>query len=651
MPSRFGPQKKHLYDMFFYMYIPFFIAGVVGIYAKLSLMEKYWLSIARFLDEDSVPTKEALQYFSLDVLFNFLFIPLLFIIIVATFFKKYYLRASSLIASFLIIFYFFQFRAQNQIGQYLSFDELYEAFLFALSSSDLAVQYVNAGGVIKLLFVLCIIVAFSIIVSIKQKPLWLVYALNIGKVSLAVLVFISISISLVFYPTKTTGLKLSVIQKIISVEIFSNSVYSKRPVSLDQALSSYRDFSNTPHVLKESSFPGSASNSNLIYFVMETGPLDVLPRYGRELIPKDILGNTLIAKQHHTTYPYTSDAIFSLLSGLYPEGRRNFVKKNKKYNGVFKKLSDKGYATRSYTSDIYNAEVDELMLYEFGIEELFVAKRNLDNSPTLMEAKRLALKASKKVLSNSPYFKKERLMEFEEALFYDLYAFQKMKDDIVKSIRSGEKFASLYLPQIGHGPWFKLGVEGNQKGYGRHLMKLQASWLEEIVLLLKKEGVLEETVIVLTSDHGVRTKAEDPTLKVGVVNHYTFRVPLIIYSRQGFKIPVVVEKITSHIDVEPSISSLLGLHSGLSKTEGFPFWEESPGRRVYFFSTGYGGIESFYDGDFYMNNIVADIQYKSTLMYPSAKEKRLRTKKEQDYVLKGLSDFRIHHAGIMSNLE
>jgi len=651
MSSYFVYQKKRLYDLFFYMYMPFFIAGVVGIYAKQSLMEKYWLSIARFLGKDSVPVQEVLSYFSLDMLFNFLLIPLFFIVVIFLLFKKNRLKIAAFIAGVLVVFYFIQFRAQSEIGQYLSLNELYEAFLFSLSSSDLATQYINAGAVIKLSFVLSVIVIVSAVVSIEDKPKWLSCVVKAGQVLLFSFVFFALCVSLVFYPKKTTGLKLSVIQKVVSVEMLNGSLDIERPGDLDQALSSYRAFTKTPDGLVKTAIPGSASGSNILYFVMETGPLDTLPQGVGELIPNDLLQNTLIARQHHTTYPYTSNAIFSLLSGLYPEGRRQFVEKNREYKGVFRKLYDQGYITRSYTSDIYNAEVDELMLYQFGIEKLFVAKRELDNSQTFLKAKKTALTLNKKVFSNSPHFEKDRLEEFEKALFYDLYALQKMKEDIVSAVRQGRRFASLYLPQIGHGPWFKLGEKANQKDYGRNLMKLQSAWLEEVVSVLKHEGVLEKTVIVLTSDHGVRTKAEDPELKVGVVNHYTFRVPMAIYSYRGFKKPVVVEKITSHIDIEPSISSLLGLHSGLSKTEGFPFWEDSPDRRVYFFSTGYGGVESFYDGEFYMNNIVTDIQYKSALMYPSAKEERLTNKKEQNYVLKGLSDFRVYHAGIMSNLQ
>jgi hypothetical protein len=115
----------------------------------------------------------------------------------------------------------------------------------------------------------------------------------------------------------------------------------------------------------------------------------------------------------------------------------------------------------------------------------------------------------------------------------------------------------------------------------------------------------------------------------------------------GFKVPVIVRKITSHIDIESSVSLILGLQSDIGLTEGIPLWEPTPDCRVYFFGTDYGGAEGFYDVQFFMNNVFADIQYKNNMMeFPTA-DLILLEQDEIDYVLIGLDEFRYRHISVM----
>ncbi len=178
-------------------------------------------------------------------------------------------------------------------------------------------------------------------------------------------------------------------------------------------------------------------------------------------------------------------------------------------------------------------------------------------------------------------------------------------------------------------------------------MKLQSTWLRDVVLMLKNEGELSNTLIVLTSDHGVRTKAEDAAFEVGTMNSYSFRIPLVLYSPSGFEKPLIVKKLTSHIDIGSSMLLLLGLQPGLGVTEGIPLWEPSPDCRVYFFSTDYGGAEGFYDGQFFMNNVITDIQYRDPLMKFSNTDSILFKPEEKSFVLNGLDEFRAQHRSIM----
>jgi len=55
---------------------------------------------------------------------------------------------------------------------------------------------------------------------------------------------------------------------------------------------------------------------------------------------------------------------------------------------------------------------------------------------------------------------------------------------------------------------------------------MQDEWIGRIVRTLEKSGISGRTMIVVTADHGLRTSAEYPELKPGVLNEISFRVPL-----------------------------------------------------------------------------------------------------------------------------
>ncbi len=633
---------------FFNLLSPLFFAGIIGIYAKALFMNKYWLAIVRLLNVETIPFQARLSYFSLDILVNFFLIPCIVIAFSFFFSKKKALIITTLISCLLIIFYFIQFRVQAEIGQYASLSLLYEAFLFTISNPALTFNYINRSAIIKLLFILSATLFSSIIVSKSYKHKWLMGTIKVGQYMVVCIVIVTLFIGLLLYPKKSSGLYKSVAHKIVNASLISTFSLSDEGMSLEKSLVEYRDLTKTPHCISSSKdILTSKKGSNILYFVMETGPSDVLCEGVSELVPKELIQNSLIAENHYATYPYTSDSIFSLLSGLYPMGRVHLVKNQ--HHGVIRQLSDEHYDTGAYTPSMYNAEVDEKMLQQFGFKNVFVANRNTVKTTEFLLAKENTSSLSSNVFITSPYFDQNRMNEFKTALFYDLYALEKMKADMLTSIRNGVNFANIFLPQIGHGPWFKIGYSANQKEYGRAVMKLQSLWLKDIVLMLKKEGVLSRTIIVFTSDHGVRTKAEDSSFKAGTINSYSFHIPLFIYS-SGFKKPIVIKKVTSHIDIELSLSLLLGQQSGIGLTQGFPLWESSPDRRVFFFSTNYGGAEGFYDNHFFMNNIITDIQYKNTVMDFSTFDLILLKQMEKDYVLKGLNEFYSNHRNIISLL-
>ena len=69
---------------------------------------------------------------------------------------------------------------------------------------------------------------------------------------------------------------------------------------------------------------GAEKNSDVVLIVLETAPQRVWPL---ERMPglTSLLPRAFVSRLHFTTYPYTSDAMFSVVSGFYPLGRRRLL--------------------------------------------------------------------------------------------------------------------------------------------------------------------------------------------------------------------------------------------------------------------------------------------------------------------------------------
>jgi lipoteichoic acid synthase len=77
---------------------------------------------------------------------------------------------------------------------------------------------------------------------------------------------------------------------------------------------------------------------------------------------------------------------------------------------------------------------------------------------------------------------------------------------------------------------------------------------------LEREGLMENTVFVMVTDHGEAFRQHQ-----GNYNHPLFiyeenvRVPALFYSRSLFPVGMVMESVTRHIDIMPSILDLIGV--------------------------------------------------------------------------------------------
>jgi hypothetical protein len=348
---------------------------------------------------------------------------------------------------------------------------------------------------------------------------------------------------------------------------------------------------------------GRERGSDVIVFIMETGAAQALDvaAVGRQLPGTGPLyDRAFVAERHYTSNPYSSDALYSVLSGMYPQGRRRLVQRARpgSLNGLMSATAGEYPVRRIYVPSLYQLELDDRMYAAFGAELIYVSdEHGADPLRTVAEQRADHLIAA---LPSGRLEKRARNL-LRDRLVADFQAMEKMKSDIATAIKAGQRYSMIFFPEVGHGPWLALHGEESVIDRGRALMMLQDSWLKEIVDEVRGLGRLERTVIALTGDHGVRTKAEDPALQPGTISDYMFRVPLIVYAPQTLSQTVVVSTPTSHIDLAPTILGLLGAAEPAARMLGVPIWQRKSTDRIYFLAFAYGGADGFVqDGTYYM---------------------------------------------------
>ena len=143
-------------------------------------------------------------------------------------------------------------------------------------------------------------------------------------------------------------------------------------------------------------------------------------------------------------------------------------------------------------------------------------------------------------------------------------------------------------------------------------MDIQDAWLDELLDVIAAARRLgSATVVVLTADHGLRTRAEYPELRVGFLSDVMFRVPLMIYAPRAVPAPTVLAAPTSHINLAPTLLALLGSpgrgrpdarHPGLAG--------DRSSDRLYLLASAYGGADGFVEGGrFYMHQTLSGAVY------------------------------------------
>lgn len=608
--------------------LAWFPAAVFGLYLKHAFMGKEYLVIARALGRDvaaDITAWEALSFYRVDILLSFVLIPLGLVVLLSAMPARYRAPIVITVSGVFVLFFFVNLQTLGNIGRYMSIGLLFDTIRWGIGHPAFVDDYVPRAALLKLSGVLLVVGGLSFLARAGSARIPGLGRARAGfPIAFAALVGLGlVAEALAWVPRLPT---LPQHRSVLEDSLVSFFDLGPDPTSdfegmgADELAAFYRTFTGAPAPMPDERFWGKAADRDVILFIFETGPARSLDLDGdlgpfpalRALVPR-----SFVAIKHHSTYPYTSDALFSLFSSLYPPRSIRLQMKNHPealQTGLMRRLADQGYATRAYTPFVARFEEDEKMFEQLGIQRHFIAEQ-AGEAP-----KAVLAQAGREELTATAPMSPAAVERFRSKLRLDLTALHALKTDIVAFKQSGQRFAAAIMPQLGHAPWPDVrGLGADQPARGRALMAIQDAWIGEILDVLRATASLDTTVIVVTSDHGIRTRVEDPGFKGGTISDYSFHVPLLVYAPTALRAPMKIPWLTSHVDIAPTILDLVGVERRTEPEQGAAIWDTRlAGRTTFFLARGYLGAEAYHSrGEFYMLNRLSNAAHRGkTLDFP-----------------------------------
>jgi arylsulfatase A-like enzyme len=124
--------------------------------------------------------------------------------------------------------------------------------------------------------------------------------------------------------------------------------------------------------------------------------------------------------------------------------------------------------------------------------------------------------------------------------------------------------------------------KGSDKSYDLSVRKTDER-ISRVFDLLSKKNILNETLIIITADHGHDAGVPNRNVGTGSASFYDefIHIPLILYNPQIS--PMSINSLCSSIDIAPTILSLVGINAPDS-FKGYPVFSEDVKEREYVIS-------------------------------------------------------------------
>lgn len=584
---------------------PFALVGLYGLYLKHLLLEKPsgLLALKRFLgqpDTYDFSLFETLALYAEDLFVGVALLPVGAVLVLSLVSQRRRLPVATLMSSILVLVFYAAMLSVGNTGVLLDRQLALDAVRWAWDHPASIADYASASSLAKLGLVALAVHSLSWLASTMdrhgdsgrvrlRRRFARTYGILSGAITFVWLVTFSVPVQALAPSTSATR---SLIERLFEPDPAAGA-YAQMPA--EQLADEFAAMTGTPAVKADAWF-GAAAGHDVVLFVLETATtrnFDISAELEAEGALAALADSSIVSPLHHSTYPYTSDAIFSILASLYPAGRKDALAGagGEASTGWVDALARSGYATVQYSPYADSFEDDSTAYRAFGFQRRYMASTERSTPDPVMADVAKHLRRYEHV--------SDRSGELAVRLRNDLMAWHRMRADIADWNRRGQPFVAMYAPMIGHGPWFDLPGSADFDERGRYVARLQMSWLSDLVRQLRDSGTLERTIIIVTGDHGPRTRSEYPALTHGAITGTSIRVPLLMYSKAAVAQPTTLVDPTSHIDIGPTIMHWLGIEDWQAIHAGIPVRQATGARRIFFFGRDYFGADGFLDASGY----------------------------------------------------
>jgi glucan phosphoethanolaminetransferase (alkaline phosphatase superfamily) len=622
--------------------LAFMLVGVFGVYLKQVFLQQTSgiLLASRFLgyaSQQDWPLMSRLSLFAQDLLINMVLLPLVAIVLIAWLRPAFRIVLAFSLSTTATVVIYAGLLSLGNTGYFINFSMMADALAWVGAHPEDFSEYASLGSLVKLFLIL------GAVFGILLLPTLATFGGGFFRILVRLagglcLVLLTITLFAWFLLLNNQDFELP--QQRAATWLMIDNLFDTGKGAGEFAgmgerelMAEYRALTKAAPSPERTPFSGKQPNSDVIFFVLETANYtSLLRRGGLETLPvlASLSERSLVGRNHQSTYPYSIDALFSVFSGLYPvEIRKRFLADGRLPSrlGLLNMLRDQGYVTNRYAyQDTLDA--DSRMFELLGESDFFAADLPGRTDDAGARAALAEITAMYGEISA------ERRSRLTRHLAIDLAGLRQMKSDIGSWKQSGQNFGAVFLPILGHAPWPDFAGAGDLVDQGRVLLEIQDAWLGELVALLDSNDWLEDTIIVVVADHGLRTRAEDPTLPVGTLSDRTFHVPLQIYAPRAFAGRLNVDLLTSHVDIAPTILDLLGLGQPDNLMQGSPLYApEIEQRTTFLLARDYLGVDGFHRrGRYYFQQSLTGMSFAAGNLGMVPGEAVLVDGEDQEYV-------------------
>ncbi len=383
-----------------------------------------------------------------------------------------------------------------------------------------------------------------LISAIKQKPC-LIKPFSDRVISILLTVNIVFCIVTVFLPfEETVGLEKSPVFEYFSTRILKNYYL---PLDSEPEKAEYPGIAAEKENFPKIDFDfGTTKGKNVIVVVVESTAFERTPLGGDKrsnlLFLTDLSKKSISFVSHRTVFPATTRSILSLFcSNDVGSGYESITKTDIPFDcsSVFDIFKKNGYVTSFFSPvllDFDNFESTELLK---RIDHIFEPSEIIRNRTFKRK------------------FGTETAIE-EEIVQEDFFRH-------IQDVKSQEKpFFALYFPYWTHAPYEVPFEDTSKLNSLERYYKSQEymnTKMNEFLDRLEKENILENSIVIFTSDHG-----EAFGRKVGNFIHANYlwdenlHIPFLIYAK-GItdNAPQTVTNPTTVMDVAPTVAKLAGI--------------------------------------------------------------------------------------------